>query len=257
MPPDWQRFAHEARRIHERYLVEVVEAFGLCPWARDARLKGKVNLHVTPITAPDPRALLADIDACMRHDETEIGMLVCPLLALSRTQFRHLLAEVRAAEEQRHARDQQRLAFADFHPNAPADLTTPERLVPFIRRAPDPMVQIIRTDVLARVRGHEESQGTSYVDPAKLNMLALDELPTAQPSGAARIAQANMRTVQRVGVERLAAIIESIHADRHRAYAALGADCPTQAHVRPPYEETVSDTASNSDEKPEPKTKRT
>lgn len=252
MQPDWQRFVQEAKRVHARYMEEVVEAFGLCPWAKDARLKGKVNVHVTLITAPDPRAVLAEVDVCMRDEATEIGMLLCPLLALSRRDFRHLMAAVRNAEEQRRARDKQRIAFADFHPNAAPDLTAPERLVPFIRRSPDPMLQIIRTDVLARVR-RSEDQGTSYVDPDKLSLLALDQLPIPEPSMTARIAQANLRLVERIGVEQLRTIIERIHADRAQTYAALGAPVPTLAHIGDSSEETVSDSAGNSIEKPEPK----
>src|SRR3978361_1999201 len=110
MSVDWPRFAHEVRRIHERYMVEVVEAFGLCPWARDARTKGRVNLHVTFLTAPDPVALAADVDVCMQPGAAEIGMLLCPLLALTPRQWRHLAADVRALEAQRHLK--QRFAVA-------------------------------------------------------------------------------------------------------------------------------------------------
>lgn len=252
MQPDWQRFEQEARRVHERYMVEVVEAFGLCPWAKDARLKGKVKLHVTFLARPDPEALLSQVDVCMRDEAAEIGMLICPMLPASRRSFRRLMAEVRAAEQARRAGDKQRIALADFHPNAAADLTTPEKLVPFIRRAPDPMLQIVRMDVLARVR-RAQDHGTSYVDPDKLALLALEQLPAPEPPLTARIAQSNLQLVERVGVERVQAIIESIHADRDRAYAACGALAPTRAHIGDISEETVSDSAGNGDEKPGPK----
>ena len=256
MKVDWPRFISEAKRVHLRYLVEVVEAFGLCPWARDARIKGRVNLHVTFVTVCDPLLLLAEVDACMRDGATESGMLICPLLSnMSAKTFRHLSAAIRAADEARRPRGEQQIAIADFHPIAAADLTTPERLVPYLRRSPDPMLQIVRTDVLARVR-HSEEHGTAYIDPAQLASLALDQLSPQTPALAARVAQSNLRAVRSCGVDKLEAVLSDIHADRARAYARLGAVVPTHAHsahMGDTAHETASANARNSDEKPESK----
>src|SRR4029077_16934252 len=41
---------------------------------------------------------------------------------------------------------------ADFHPDAPLDLATPARLVPFLRRAPDPLLQLVPLALLDAVR---------------------------------------------------------------------------------------------------------
>lgn len=252
MQDDWQRFTQEVKRVHARYLIEVVEAFGLCPWAKEARLKGRVNMHVTCVASPDPAALLAEVDACMREATTEIGMVICPLLQMSSAEFGHLVSDVRAAEEQRWPRGEQHLAFAGFHPNATPNLTTPERLVPYLRRSPDPMLQVVRIEVLARVRNSQE-YGTSYVDPSKLALLSLDELPIASvPPLAARVAQANMRTVTRVGIDALERILDDIQADRNRTYAVQGVS-PTHAHIGDGQSETNSVLSGNRDEKPEPK----
>lgn len=245
MSVDWPRFEHEARRVHERYMVEVVEAFGLCPWARDARSKGRVNVHVTFLTTPDPIALAAQVADCMASEATEIGMLLCPLLALTPRAWRHVAAEIRAVEQQRNVK--QRIAIADFHPIAAADLTTAERLVPFLRRSPDLMLQIVRIDVLERVRGAHE-QGTSYVDPALLGSLQLEKL--ASPSVTERVAQNNLRTIEREA-HAVTAALEDIHADRNRAYAALGIVAPTHAHISDTRAETLIANVSNRDEKPE------
>lgn len=200
-------------------MVEVVEAFGLCPWARDARAKGRVNLHVTFLTAPDPLELAAEVEACMQSEEIEIGMLLCPLLPLTPRQWRHVSADVRAIEDKRSTK--QRFAIADFHPIGAADVTTPARLVPFLRRSPDLMLQIVRSDVLARVHRAQE-QGTSYVDASLLGTLQLDQLAIPAPSVTERVAQANLRTIEREGASQIEAILEDIRLDRNRAYAALG-----------------------------------
>lgn len=230
MQQDFQRLEREVQRVHTRYQTEVVEAFGLCPWAKEARKSGRVHMHVTFTTTAEPEAALALIDACMREPQIEVGMLIWPLLPLSRLQFAHFVAAVRAADEARTPRGAQRIALADFHPNAPAELTDPAKLVPFLRRAPDPMIQIVRTDVLARVRG-DEPQGTSYVDPERIAQLTLGELAPASPSVAARVAQQNLRTTQRVGFETLSRIFDDIQVDRCDSYRACGVEVPTHAHI--------------------------
>jgi hypothetical protein len=196
--------------------------------------------------------LLGEVDACMQASTTEIGMLICPLLAVSAKNFRHLSAAVRAAEEARRPRGEQHIAIADFHPIAAADLTTPERLVPFLRRSPDPMLQIVRADALARVR-RSQDHGTAYVDPAQLASLALAQLSLQPPSPslAERVAQSNLRTLQQGGVDELEAILRDIHADRNRAYAAVGAEAPTHAPICNTAHETTVASAGNRDEKPE------
>ena len=244
MQQDFQRLEREVQRVHTRYQTEVVEAFGLCPWAKEARKSGRVHMHVTFMTAATPEAALPLIDACMQAPEAEVGMLIWPLLPLSRRQFAHFVAAVRSADEARHVRGQQRFALADFHPNAALDLTDADKLVPFLRRAPDPLIQIVRTDVLARVRGTEPS-GTSYVDPEHIAQLTLAELAPPALSVAARVAQQNLRTAQRVGLETLTHIFDTIQADRTASYLACGFEAPTHAHIL----DTSSSAACNNREK--------
>src|SRR5207253_7900724 len=42
---------------------------------------------------------------------------------------------------------------AAFHPGAPETFTTPPQLVSFLRRTPDPTLQLVRTSVLRRATG--------------------------------------------------------------------------------------------------------
>jgi hypothetical protein len=229
MEPDWQRLTREAERVHTRYQREVVEAFGLCPWAKAARSGVHVHMRIAFMTHADPREALLQIDAIMLDPAIEIGMLICPLLDLDSLAFEHFVAEVRALDAARSPRGTQRIALANFHPKAAADLTTPERLVPFLRRAPDPMIQAVRTEVLERVRGGEV-QGTRFIDPTMLDLSALaaagPELPLA-----ARVAQQNARHVRRIGIEQLEAVISDILEDRQRSYGATGVNAPTLAHI--------------------------
>jgi hypothetical protein len=229
MEQDWQRLTREAERVHTRYQREVVEAFWLCPWAKAARSGGHVNMRVSFMTRADPGEALRFIDASMHDPAIEIGMLICPLLELDSLAFEHFVAEVRALDAGRSPRGAQRLALAHFHPHAAADLTTPERLVPFLRRAPDPMIQSVRTEVLERVRGGED-QGTRFIDPGMLDLSALTAGGPVLPL-AARVAQHNARQVQRIGIEQLEAVISDILEDRYKSYGAIGVNTPTRAHI--------------------------
>ena len=228
MEADRQRWTREVERIHTRYQVEVVEAFGLCPWAKEARTNGHVQMVVAFTRSADPAAVLATlplIDDAMRADATEVGMLIFPQLPVDRLGFAHFVGEVRTAEEQRRPRGQQPFALADFHPDAQPDARTPHTLVPFLRRAPDPMIQVIRTGVLAHVRGPHE-QGTKYLDAAQLAEIASGTLSAPPTAVSTRVAEHNYRTVQRLGAAQLQSVFLTIAADRNQSYAALGMDVP-------------------------------
>jgi hypothetical protein len=214
---DWVR---EAERLHERYLIEVVEAFGLCPWAQRARLSG--NTRVSVLLEPDESALDASMDVLEQwtQEEIEIGFLVFPRLPLGRIEFDRFAARLRTVDVERHGLSGGRFAMATFHPDAEPNLNEAERLIPFLRRTPDACVQAVSMVALDRVRRGGPG-GTQFVDMASLE---------AKPSGASateplreRIARANLETVRRAGVASLTGRFEAIRRDRARTYELLEA----------------------------------
>jgi hypothetical protein len=214
---DWVR---EAERLHHRYLIEVVEAFGLCPWAQRARLAGSTRVAI--LLQPDERALEASIGILEQwtHEQTEIGFLVFPRLPLGRHEFDRFVARLRSVDADRHALGGAPFAMATFHPDAEPDLDEAERLVPFLRRTPDACVQAVSTVALERVR-RGATGGTQFVD-----MAAIEAMPSGAPATEPlrdRIARANLETVRRAGVESLCARFEAIRCDRARTYQALEA----------------------------------
>ena len=88
-------------------------------------------------------------------------------------------------------------------------LANPDRLVPFLRRSPDPTIQLVRETTLSRVRG--DLHGTSFYGP---DVLLPGAGPSSEPDIRERIAQANHDTVSRVGVEAFEAIFQDILRDR-------------------------------------------
>jgi hypothetical protein len=220
-----ERWVQEAERLHGRYLIEVVEACGLCPWAERARRDGRTRLGV--VIQVDERAVESSIDVVGRwaaDERVEIGFLIFPRLPLGRIEFDGFVARVRVADAQRHALGETPFALAAFHPEGEPDLEDPERLIPFLRRTPDPCIQLVRMTTLKRVRKHGTREGTQFVDLESLDT-ALSQ--SAPPPLRERIARANLDTVRRMGLEQLSARIDAIHHDRARTYAALTADRAT------------------------------
>lgn len=206
--------------MYGRYQREIVEDLGLCPWAERARRDGAVAVRV--VTAPEPtvRDALEVIDALAAERSVEIGLLLLPASRLGRLDFEHWVGEVRAAHAAAHALGAAIFAMAAFHPDAPEPSSDAERLIPYLRRTPDPTVQLVRLETLERVRSGSP-EGTQFVDLDTLDPRALLDQP-AKPSLRARIARANLETISRVGHAAFDAKIREIFRDRDEAYGALG-----------------------------------
>ena len=78
--------------------------------------------------------------------------------------------------------------------------------VQFIRRSPDPTVQLVRASVLREVRGADN--GSRFVDSSKLTLEQLMAI-SAPISVSDAIAEANLTTVQSADPDRLEALLAS------------------------------------------------
>lgn len=211
----------EALRVYERYAVEVVERFDLCPWAARARRDGHVTERVILGENPhDLRPSLAVLSELETLPEVEVALLLYPELPVDRLSFEAFARELRTRDGERHEFGNGPFVMAAFHPDAQADLDDPERLIPFLRRTPDPTLQLVRRDVLERVRGRSP-QGTAFVDVTLLSpqALAREEPVTLRE----RIARANLATVLAEGVATFERAFEAIRRDRSESYARVRA----------------------------------
>ena len=193
---------HEAERLLWRYVVEVVERFGLCPWARRARERGEIRVEVLVGATVDVAEVAAAVAACAQRP---MGMIVLPRARPAPAALRRLRDELLATRPP--------VGIADFHPDAELDLGSPARAVPGLRRSPDPMLQVVRLDVLAAARAAPPPPDLAGQAAILAGRAAP---PAAQVS--AQIADDNLRTA-RAEAAALAAAIAAIHADRDAAYA--------------------------------------
>jgi hypothetical protein len=224
---DESALRNEALRVYRRYVLEVVEGFTLCPWVAAARRDGHVvEAVILAENQADPRQSLTLLDSLKDSLETDIALFIYPDLELDRLAFESFVRTVRERDAARHEVGTIPFAMAAFHPEAHPDPSEPERLIPFLRRTPDPTIQVVRRTALDRVRG-SSPEGTSFFDLSNLGTLPL---PQKEPvSLRQRIAQANLDTTLEVGVDTLEALFQDIRRDRDESYARIRREAGGQA----------------------------
>ena len=196
---------------NDRYLREFVEALNLCPYAKRCREDGKLHRRVLLETGA-AFAAVAEIEA-LPANSVEVALLVFPRFDGGPRAFEALRGEVR--ERMAHAAlasdDEPPFFCVAFHPELPMDLADPHRAVHFIRRSPDPTLQLVRASVLRQVRG-TRTGGSTFVDTRHLTAAEVAAVEAPLPGISDLIAEANLETLRRAGPERLAAVLASMRA---------------------------------------------
>jgi hypothetical protein len=213
-------------RVHDRYLIEVVEGLGLCPFARKCRETARLqrpifHVHEGGPTAAECADRLGEI--AVAHPEAEVVLMTFVVPE------GHALSDPggferfqRVFREQVDQRGPVRFYLAGFHPRARSPLTTlqPHSLAPLLRRTPDPVIQCVRADLLDRVRE----------DPGRLSRLIESEpdyeiramLAASLSTGSQLSDDIALQNFVRVGEgegrEELEARLADIHEDRRRSY---------------------------------------
>ena len=191
----------EALRVNARYVEEVVIGWGLCPWAAQAWRDGAVVRRVLPEPAIDQTtAALAFVDEIAAQPATAIGFLIFPRVALDEAAWGALAERTRRADRARRPPGAAPpFLIAAFHPatgQTADDAASPAALISYLRRTPDPTLQLVRASLLERL-----SEGGRDV------------------SG--EIARANFAAVAARTPAALDAIVRDIRRDRDAAYARL------------------------------------
>jgi hypothetical protein len=211
----------ESLRLCDRYVKEVVLAFGLCPWAEPALRAGRVARRVFPGAELDVTGVLAAIDAlagrpapepageptgdqARQHDgagDVEVALFLFPRHAGGWSAFDAFAERVRRADRARRpAGNLPPFLVATFHPDSPApDVLASEplehrHLTLFLRRSPDPMLQLVRTRTLDRLKANH---------PDASEALAATTFAALSANGGARA---------------LSETVRDIHHDRDHAY---------------------------------------
>jgi len=183
---------------NDRYLRDFVEALNLCPFAKRCREEGRLVRRVILDDYVLPALLRAAAEVeTLPEKQCEVALFLVPGFTDGAAAFLELCAEVRRPLRHFHC--------VAFHPGLKADFSSENRAVQFLRRAPDPTLQLVRIATLERVRG-ERSGGTVYVpNPAAKDL----HLP---PSLSEEIARANLATILEHGPATLERLLQSFTA---------------------------------------------
>lgn len=242
-----QRRLGEARRQwleaveqhHSRWLTERIEAEQICPWARPCRAAGRLWRRVAFVGPDVPRAIdEALLDAALAleqaaaarpaDDPIEVALLVLPGLApLTPNALEALLAPLRTAW--RAAVGAPSYFVVSFHPAGRAATESPEALVRYWRRSPQPQLQFVHSATLDRIRGSDPTATATHRVHALLAQGLDIETIAAQlarepapRSVSAKVAEANHERWSQARA-RLDAADDAIHAAWARARAILPA----------------------------------
>lgn len=198
--------AEGALERNDRYVREFVEALRICPYAKQCRETGK--LHRRVLFGPDEALpAIREIEA-LPADSVEVALLIFPFAPAGSEQaardFESFCAGLRPQLSSFYC--------VAFHPDLPRDLLDAHRAVQFIRRSPDPTLQLVRASVLRAVRGANDG-GTRVLDPASMTLEQLMAVHSPL-SLADRIAEANLATLQQVGPDRIESLLGSLREDK-------------------------------------------
>ncbi|MCX5745509.1 MAG: hypothetical protein NT062_23780 [Proteobacteria bacterium] len=195
----------EVLRVLDRYLVEIVEAYNLCPWARSSRTSGELARGVLWGPEPTLDAWVAMAATLLAQPDARVVMVVAPEYTGTLQQLRDVRAQVALRLPD--------AGVAEFHPAADLDLASPSRLVRFLRRSPDPMMQLVPLAILDTVRTPDRV----VIEPSELAAMLAGNFKLPEVAIADRIAQTNHDTVKPLADE-IVAKLAAIAADRAASY---------------------------------------
>lgn len=209
--------AREAVRVYRRYAVEIVEALRFCPYAERCRLEGRTRELVSLEETPTLERTLGLVHRAAHDPEVEIALLLFPRASVGRLELARFVERLRRAHQDEPGGLV--MAMETFHPDAGPDLESADRHVPFVRRTPDPTIQLVRHEVLLRVR-RAGDHGTAFFDPSRMSLEALLAAPAAVPLHQ-QIAKNNLETTRDRTVDAIEHIYADIQRDRDESYARI------------------------------------
>lgn len=197
----------EVRRLLDRYLVEIVEAYGLCPWARSARTGGEISVGIVWGERPAIDSWVTTARELVARPTTRVAMVLAPELKLTPNELR--------SDREQVGRKLDTCGVADFHPDVELDAATASRSVPFVRRSPDPLMQFVPLSILDVIR---RQTAVTLSDQLK----ALGGIAYNNPDDIGdEILAKNYATVLASRAE-MTRLLNDIAADRRRSYPGVG-----------------------------------
>ena len=209
-----------ALKANDRYLYDFVEGEAFCPFAREGRKRNETTRVVHWASELDAEPLIRMMIEIARDESQVVAQVIFPCIQVEPGAWGAFCTELtNRAHQEMGGRDV--LALAALHPDMPYRQGTPFSLIPLFRRAPDPTIQWVRLSSLeALSKGREK--GSTFVSPEEM-MALVAEGPQPKPLYD-RVAEANERAANRIGIEQVEALLADMNRQAQQDYARLLSD---------------------------------
>ena len=207
----------EALRLNDRYLLEVIERYAFCPFAKEGRAAGETRRTVLIADSPSIEPFLTAMRETIESGVV-VAQVIVPLIEVGPAEFARFCVELTAAGHARRGGPPV-LAVAPLHPELPFG-ETPLAMVPLFRRSPDPTLQWVRLDGLASIYADRSSEDV-YVSPANVLEYVEKHGNTKPRSLYDRIAQTNTSMAERLGIPQVVELLGAIAVEGRDRYADI------------------------------------
>ena len=209
-----REIAEAALAANDRYVIEFLESYALCPYARSGRERGVTERRVHFAETADSCALAQAYDEIAPGD-VEVLQIIFPLVKVEPADFSRFVYEVTEALNARQPRPL--FASAALHPGLAYTRETATGLISLFRRAPDPTLQWVRLATLDHIyRGRKG--GTSFVDPKKLGEVLGAPVKRDLYD---EIARTNQATAEQMGLDGIEGWLGALHTETQQAYQSI------------------------------------
>lgn len=198
---------------NDRYLIDFVETYGFCPYARKGRRLGQVHRYLHYADTTDTAPLVALMQRIAADPQQAVVQVVMPLLEVSGREWIQFCQDL--TTHANHELDREnRMATAALHPKLSYRTDNPFSLLTLFRRSPDPTIQWVRLDAVRAL--YEGRDGGTRA----ISLDQVDELLARPPMAPLydRIAITNATMARRMRVEFIDQLLAGYHADAQQAY---------------------------------------
>jgi hypothetical protein len=209
----WAPGEAETLQRNDAWLMQVVEAFGLCPFARTCRTEDRLLREVVPQSDWQPVVQERLLALQQTTDgDFEVGLVLVPQASRDPREFERQVRQLADLTQTQLAKQGVVAAchVVAFHPLMPFVPTTAAGLTGLWRRSPDPTLQLVRKSVLDTLR--ERQAPLRFVDVGQVGDLQQwlqAHREEARQGLSARIAATNAQTFALDG-QQIAALLAKL-----------------------------------------------
>ncbi len=211
-----EALTREVHRVNDRYLVDFIEDYSFCPFARSGRVKGQTRRYVYYADTRSVEPLLELMLEVAADTSQVVVQVVVPLLEVEAEEWVRFCKALTSMGNERMD-DGPVLACAPLHPNLEYLSRNAATMIPLFRRAPDPTLQWVRLDGLAAIY-EGRNDDTEYVDPDTLDDYLLEPAPKSLYD---RIAESNFSMAKRLTTPHIEGLLAECVRDGRRSYARV------------------------------------